>query len=263
MGLLVLFHQQKAARAFREESAAAQAQAAETARLQTELERSRASEAEVKRLREESRELVRLRGEVARLRRELAAATGQAAEAGAPRAAQSPPPAGGETNDVAFTGTARATLAPGQTLVVGGWPLERGKRTLALFTPDASKAGQHGTLIIGGLFVQVPEALLSGPGWQQFQAVTREANNSGVFDADQTKQFVKALESLEGVEILSAPKLATTSGTAGTISIGDDQGSGLTTALLPTLAADGQTVDLMVSNSLRRASPPPAGERPR
>ena len=262
LALFVIFYQHNATRAWHAELAARQAQAAETARFQTELELLRGVEAEAKRLREENRELPRLRGEVARLRRELLAATNQSARPTPTLAAASTSGSVNETNSATFTGTARAALAPGQTLVMGGWPLAPGKRTLALFTPDASAAGQAGAVVIGGMFVQVPETMLSGPGWERFQAVMKEATGHGIFDAEQTKQFVKALQTTEGVDILSSPRLATTSGQAGSISIGDANGSGLNTTLIPVLAADGQTVDLTVSNSLRNLPPAEGGQRP-
>ena len=262
LALLVIFRQQNATRALRAELAAMQAQSAETARLQTELERLRGAEAEAKRLHDENRELPRLRGDVARLRRELVAATNQSAQSLPARSVAPAPGVGSDTNAATFTGTARASLAPGQTLVMGGWPLAPGKRTLVLFTPDASATGQAGAVVIGGMFVQVPETMLSGPGWERFQAVIKEATGHGIFDAEQTKQFVKVLQTAEGVDILSSPRLATTSGQAGSISIGDANGSGLDTTLIPVLAADGQTVDLTISNSLRNLPSAAGGQKP-
>jgi hypothetical protein len=260
--LLVIFQQHNATQALRAELAAMRAQSAETARLQLEVERLRGAEAEARRLREENRELPRLRGDAARLRRELLAATNQSARPMPTHAAASASGSVNETNSATFTGTARASLAPGQTLVMGGWPLAPGKRTLALFTPNASAAGQAGAVVIGGMFVQVPETMMSGPGWERFQAVMKEATDHGIFDAEQTKQFVKALQTTEGVDILSSPRLATTSGQAGSISIGDANGSGLDTTLIPVLAADGQTVDLTVSNSLRNLPSAAGGQKP-
>lgn len=261
LAILVILQQHNAARALRAELAAMRAQSAETARLQTEVERLRGAEAEARRLREENRELPRLRGDAARLRRELLAATNQSARPMPTHAGVSGPGVVSQTNSANFTGTARASLAPGQTLVMGGWSMEPGKRTLALFTPDASAAGQAGAVVIGGMFVQIPDTMMSGPGWERFQAVMNEATGHGIFDAEQTKKFVEVLQTTEGVDILSSPKVATTSGQAGSISIGDANGSGLSTTLTPVLAADGQTVDLTVSNSLR-LPPAAGGQRP-
>lgn len=259
LALVVIVHQSNVTRALRVELAAMRSQSAETARLQIEVERLRRSEAEAQRLQDENRELPRLRGDVARLHRELLAATKPSVR---PTPAHDGVPASRgvtATHSANFTGTARASLAPGQTLVMGGWPLEPGKRTLALFTPDASAAGQAGAVVIGGMFVQVPENLLSGPGWERFQAVMKEATGHGVFDAEQTKQFVEVLQSTAGADILSSPRVVTTGGHPVSITIGDANGSGMETTVTPVLASDGQTVDLSVSNSLRL--PPAAGGR--
>lgn len=262
LALLVIVRQHNATRALRTELEAVRAQSAETAQLQIEVARLRGAEAEAKRLREENRELPRLRGDAARLRRELLAATKQSPRPVPNQAGDSAPGVLGKTNLANFTGAARASLAPGQTLVMGGWPMEPGKRTLALFTPDAAAGGQPGAVVIGGMFLQMPEAMMSGPGWERFQAVMNEANSHGIFDAEQTKEFLEVLKTTEGVDILSSPRLVTTSGRAGSISIGDVNGSGLDTTFTPVLAADGQTVDLTVSNSLRQLPPAAGGQRP-
>lgn len=210
-------------------------------------------ETEGQRLQEENRELPRLRGEVARLRRDLTTATNQLARQPAPRPAPPVPAETPQTNVVTFTGTARASLAPGQTLVMGGWPSEAGKRTLAMFTPNVAAA--DGSVTIGGMFVQVPEAVLATPGWEAFQAAAATAGSgSGVLDGDAAKQFMEALQKIEGVDVMGAPRLATANGVAGTVSIGEENGSGLSATLLPVLSADGQRVELTVSNSLRRVS---------
>lgn len=260
--LLVMVRQHTAGRALEVRLTAAQTQAAENARLQEEVERLRGVEAEAKRLREENMELPRLRGDVARLRREVAAATNVPTRPSGTPAVKPLPTGASMTNFTAFTGTAHASLAPGHTLVMGGWPMEAGKRTLALFTPETTTAAQEGGIVIGGIYVQVPEAILSGPGWEQFAAVSREANHSAVFDAEQAKSLIEALQKMEGVDILSSPRLMTTSGTAGTISIGDENGAGLSTTLSPVLAADGQTVELTVSNALRVLPSSAGGQRP-
>jgi hypothetical protein len=252
---VLLVRQQSHTRALEAELAAARAQSTDAAQLQAEVERLRAVEAEGRRLQEENRELPRLRGEVARLRRDFTAATNQLARRPATPTSIPLPAAApaAETNLVIFTGTAKASLAPGQTLVMGGWPSEAGKRTVALFTPKVS--GSNGSITIGGMVVQLPEALLATPGWEAFQAATATAGSgSGVLDSDAAKQFIETLEKTEGVDVLSSPRLATANGVAGTIFVGDENGSGLSTTLLPVLSPDGQGMELSVSNSLRRVA---------
>jgi hypothetical protein len=230
--------------------------------LRTELERVRGERDEFSAANERLRstaakaqadqnELARLRGDVSRLRRDLASAMNQPTNGATSRAHSSSPPDSAQTRLTPFTGTARVSLEPGQTLVMGGWPTVSGKRTLALMTPEASAGGQQGTVVINSVYIQVPEALLSGPGWEQFQAVTKDTiSPSGVFAPGQAKQFLEALQKLEGVDILSSPRVATTSGQRASISIGGSQEAGLQLDLLPVVAADGRTVDLSVTNSI-------------
>jgi hypothetical protein len=261
IAIVFAVRQRGAFAALQTELAEARMQAAEAGRLKAENERLSALENETRRLRDENKDLPRLRGEVARLRRDLVAAAAQSAKPSV-QAPEEPAPAPTvETNLLVFSGSARATLVPGQTLVMGGWPLAPGKRTLALFTPETSSGGADGAIHITGLYVQVPEAMLAGPGWEPFQAGGREASSSSVFEAEPAKKFVETLQQTAGVEILSSPRLATTSGVAGAISVGDSSGRGLNTALLPVWSADGRTIDLMVSNSIRRLPAAPAGER--
>lgn len=261
---VVIFREHSQIQTLTAQMQTAQAQAAEAASLQAEVERLRSAEADAKRLREQNRDLPRLWSELARLRQELGAATNRSPAPLATRAPETAPPPATETNFVTFTGTARASLTPGQTLVMGGWPLQPGKRTLALFTPETGTGGQPGAILIQGLYVQVPEDVLSGSsGWEQFQSVTRDADRSGIFDAAEAKELVEALKKIEGVEILSQPRLSTSSGVAGTISVGEANGASVNTTLSPVLSPDNQTIDLTVSNVLRRvASAPPPARRP-
>ncbi len=195
-------------------------------------------------------ELVRLRGDVTRLRLALEAATNQAPKGARGRAKEPADDDPGQPRLTTFSGTARASLERGQTLVMGGWPTAPGKRTLMLLTPEAGATGSQNTVLVGSLYVQVPEAMLSETGWESFRSLSPEASPSGVLAAEQTKAFMEALEKRDGVEILSAPRVSTLSGREACISIGSANGPGLTAKLLPVLSADGRTVDLSVSNSL-------------
>ena len=216
---------------------------------------------------------MRLRGDVTRLRLALAAATNQAPNGARARANEPAAADPGQPRLTTFSGTARASLERGQTLVMGGWPTAPGKRTLLLLTPETATAGDESTVVVGGVYAQVPEGMLTEKGREQFHSFAREAlpsgvsalklsqifveavqdrqaSPSGVLAPDQAKLFMEALQKVDGVDILSAPKVATTSGREASISIGDANGSGLNMTLLPVLSADGRTVDLSVSNSL-------------
>jgi len=196
-------------------------------------------------------ELVRLRGEVTRLRHDLVSVAQQAGNLAKSRADEPKPADPNQTRFTPYTSNARVSLDPGQTLIMGGWPSAAGKRTLALLTPTANADGNQGQVGIESVYVEVPEAVLAGPGWEAFQSASKDAAPNGVFASGQAKQFMAALEKLEGVNILAKPKIATISGNEATIKIGDTEGAGLDLILVPVVAADGRTVDLSVTNSLR------------
>lgn len=200
----------------------------------------------------EVEELLRLRGEATRLRRDLASATNRAATPATPPrpapAALAPAAPRFET----YTGAVHASLPVGHTLVMGGWPMAPGKRTLALFTPEPGAKDDPRSIYLRGQILQLPESLLASPAWQQFLAVTRDSGVNGTFTPEQARQFLQALKQTEGVDFLTSPLLATTSGTEGIIRIGQENGAGITTSLLPVLSGDGQTIDLTVSNAFQQ-----------
>lgn len=197
-------------------------------------------------------ELARLRGEIIRLKDELTIATNTLKRMQKSSAHLGDSSNSSQTNFTVFTGSARATLPFGHTLVTGGWSMEPGKRTLAFFTPEKSDSEPSGSILIKGMFIQVPEAILSGTGWESFKSVTSDATQSGVLEGSQAQSFLESLKKMEGVDILSAPRLQTSTGVAGTISIGQDKGSGMDTSIMPVILSDGGSVDLTVSNALRR-----------
>ncbi len=120
---------------------------------------------------------------------------------------------------------------------------------LVLVTPDAAVEGHQGAVEVKMLYVQVPEAFLAGPGWEQFHAAGNDSWTDGVFAPGQAKEFIEALQKMEGVDILGETGMITMSGHAAIISTGEDNDFTLTTALLPAVSDDGRTVDLTVTNS--------------
>jgi hypothetical protein len=230
--------------------------------LESEIKESRdrlkAAETERARVSEPNREVPMLRSNVAALRRELAAANAErSARAQAAIPVAGPAEAGSQTNLITYTGTAHATMMPGQTLVMGGWTLQPGKRTLAFFTPERGAAADAGSVLVRGLYLEVPESALTSPGWGQFQAADKVAAFSGLLE----NGVVEALKKLEGAEILSQPRFLTTSGNPGTINVSQANGAGFETTIEPVWSADGQTIDLTISNALRRVGSPGSQSR--
>lgn len=204
-------------------------------------------------------ELNALRAEVTWLRRELAETTNNVARVPVAAASEIEATELQSTGPVRFTGTAQAVLTPGQTLIVGGWATEPGKRTLGLFTPDAT-ASDDGSILINSVYVSVPESLLAEPGWEHFLTSAPDQAGNAVFEAGQAGQFLDGLKEVEGADVLSAPRLTTLSGREAMISSGERDGSVFSVTVLPVLGSDGRSVELVVSNSLQPPRPPTGPE---
>ena len=104
---------------------------------------------------------MRLRGEAGVLRNELQEARRRAVTA-APRAAlleTNAPPAPAV---VAYTGSVSASIANGQTLVMGGWAVSPGRRILLFVTPQIEPSPQGpGQVTYRTKLVEVPETVMS------------------------------------------------------------------------------------------------------
>lgn len=211
-----------------------------------------------KTLEQRTADLAALRGEVAQLRKRLTETSNrlvaaQAAAAARPAAApETPAPA---ADQPAFAAVTQATLTSGQTLIVGGWPTEPGQRTIALVTPKAPPGG-NGMVLIESRFVSLPEAVLSGPGWEAFQNLADGEAASGLFEAGQARQFLAELKATEGVTVTSAPRVTTLNGREARVSTGAPGENRDMVSFLPVLRPDGRTIDLTVSNALFRPSLP-------
>ena len=147
-----------------------------------------------------------------------------------------------------LTGTIQSSLMSGQTLVSGGWPTADGKRTLAFATPTVTT---EGNVLIEVAYLQVPEEMLTGLGWEQFRAVTSETSASGVLTPQQQEDFLGLLPGIEGASLVSTPRVLTGSGQAASISIEGGDGNSQTFTVMPTIFDDGHGMHLVVSNVLQ------------
>lgn len=195
------------------------------------------------------KELLRLRGIIA----------SAAKPAGKNPTARPPATAASDHNsstNTTYTGSVRASVPAGHTLVMGGWPTTPGKRTLALITstPSPVTGGGKETVTLESTYIEVPESIVAEPGWEQFQAMSKDA--SGLYGPEQVAAFLAALEKVDGAEITSNPRVITGSGSPASIQIGGQDGPRTTAEFLPITSADGQSVDLSVSNSVGTASSP-------
>jgi type II secretory pathway component GspD/PulD (secretin) len=211
-------------------------------------------------MREERSELVRLRGQVAELRRDLKSMQQAMARAGGAASSAKPNNPAAEPVQT-FVANVQATVAPQQTLVTGGWKLPSGKHALFFIEPVVSDANSDspGQISVQTRIVELSEEALSRHGLTVLKSDIAETGVQMLLTDAQQRQILGALEQEEGVSILAAPRLSTLSGRQAQIKIGEayttPTGESFETGpmldLVPTVAADGRSVDMRVSAQMR------------
>src|SRR5688572_31276484 len=226
------------------------------------------TESELERLREERAELVRLRGQVAELRRDLKSMQQAMTRANSAAAAMK----GITVADLVqeFVANIQATVPPQQTLVTGGWKLPSGKHALFFVEPmlvgaDGNRlemvgdADSPGQIVVQTRIVELSEEALSRHGFSGLKSDAPETGGQLLLTAAQQREILGALEQERGVDILAAPRVVTLSGrqaqvkvaNAHTTPMGESFETGPVLDLVPTVAADGRSVDMRVSAQVR------------
>ncbi len=236
-----------------------------------ELKKRQVSPEEAERARQSQAELLRLRGEVSRLRDQLkkeqsanqAAAQQRAAVVPAPVTEEAPPPV--ET----YTATLRATLAPQQTLVAGGWKMPNGNRVIVMVEPSLignagePAQGEAAQVSIQARFVELSPESMQKFGLDGVRAEGRESSYQGVLSNEQTQALMSQLQETQGVNVMTAPRISTQVGRQAQINAtsrrtidGADYDVGHSIDLVPRISPDGTTLDLSVTAKLRRETNP-------
>jgi hypothetical protein len=269
-----VFVQYQALRKLKAEGAALRAQLAERQTLAEAESASRAqqpTESELARLREERAELVRLRGQVAELRRDLKSmqqAMARANSAVANAAAMANITVADLVQE--FVANIQATVPPQQTLVTGGWKLPSGKHALFFVEPmlvgaDGSRlevvgdADAPGQIVVQTRIVELSEEALSRHGFGGLKSDAPETGGQLLLTDAQQRQIFGALEQEEGVSVLAAPRVLSLSGRQAQVKVvnshmtpaGEPYETGPMLDLVPTVAADGRSVDMRVSAQMR------------
>lgn len=224
------------------------------------LRRTQADAAELERLRQAQSELLRLRGEASQLRRQLKEAQ---------QARRTPPatgsaPASASPEEAAplvetFSATVRASLSSKQTLITGGWTLPGGKRTVVLIEPTiGTRTGLAGRVDIQARFVELPEDTFAKLGLDGLKSDGKESSSQTILGPDQAALLIASLETTQGVNVLSAPRLSTGDGRQARIICSTTQTVGGEASelgpmidVIPHISPDGGSVDLSVIAQIR------------
>ena len=155
------------------------------------------------------------------------------------------------------------SIAPDETVIMGGWSPTVGERMLVFITPNmvdsagnrvAPPFGAQTQARIDAKFVSVPEPVMVKLG---LQILFTEQNNSSEMvrcSAPEFRSYLDAIEQLSGADVLSTPRVTTSPGCQARISVqdpqviaGKNQALGVSLDVLPTISADGAAVDLDVT----------------
>ena len=268
-GLSVLFYwQHHSIRQLQAENAAFDAGAAELDLLRDEVEdlrKSQVDESELERARQAQSEVLRLRGEVSQLRDQLKKErlANQAAAAGAvappaPVAEEVAPPVEN------YTATLRATMAPQQMLVTGGWKMPNGKRSIVLMEPAliANNPGEAPQVMIQAKIVELTEEAFSTAGLAALRSEGKTTAAQSVLESDQARLLMESLLTTPGVNVLSTPRVSTLDGRQAQMKItnlktigGTQYELGPSLDVIPRVLNDG-TMDMSVTVRLQMETIP-------
>ena len=111
-----------------------------------------------------------------------------------------------------FGARVQATLAPGETLVTGGWSSQPGTRTFVFVTPrmitptgDLASEGAD-QVTITSRFIAAPDAAFESLGMPGL-GLQNESTLAGKLSDEQTRSLLAALETNSGSQVLSAPRV--------------------------------------------------------
>jgi hypothetical protein len=154
----------------------------------------------------------------------------------------------------------RVTLAPGETLVTGGWPLHAGRRLFVFITPAwmdskgkkvQAPQGIAPQVVIDAKFVEPSEQYSVSLGLQPLFVPQNESKVAVKYSSAQMRPLMDAISAVAGDDILSSPRVITTVGCQSSLSSGGlqiiegkAQTLGLSADLLPSVSSDGISVDL-------------------
>jgi hypothetical protein len=202
-------------------------------------------------------ELLKLRAEVARLRGELKSAEQVAknkldaagARSVAEQVSTNSPPV--ET----FSATARAVVPWNQAIISGGWKTLSGKIVYILAVPTRTEDAAVVNIETRVMEVSVEAATTLG--LDQSNTGDKETKFSAVLTTELCDAIVKAASDTNAVAIISSPRLTVFTGRQAQIQsmdnketrAGEKYAVGPTLTFMPTISADGQSVDLgMIAN---------------
>jgi len=153
-----------------------------------------------------------------------------------------------------------SSIGPNQTVIMGGWQTQAGERLLVFITPRMIDAAGNKVdppfsaqtqVQVDAKFVSAPEQVLVKLGLQSLFTEQNDSTGGVTCSAAERQSYLNAIEQSSGGNILSSPRVTTSFGNQATVSVqetqmiaGKNQALGPSLGLLPTLSADGVSLDL-------------------
>lgn len=208
-------------------------------------------------------ELLRLRAEATRLRNELKSALASARKDARPAGVAT----GIEQTFTSapltetYSAKARAVVAWDQACLAGGWKTSADKSTFILACPK--RMDDPAAVLIEAKVVEISDAAAAKLGLQNFFTDEKTSQLSSPLNGEMRDSLLKAASETNGVAILDAPRLAVQNGLQAQIasktkketSEGVHYTIGPALTFRPTIAADGQSVELALEADLTLPTP--------
>ncbi len=207
-------------------------------------------------------ELLRLRAEITRLRREatdLAEATkgALAFQAGVLQVLSNTPPVR------TFVASTATSVPWNQTVVLGGWKTPNGKRAIILTTIKRGDNSQE--VGIDSQVIEYSETAGATLGLSNFNAGEARRGRPDILNSEQTADLMKLTKTSEGVSLGSIQRVTTASGRQAQIMTvdmhqtpsGEEYSTGPVLDVVPTVSADGQSVQVVMTARLNYLIPFP------
>jgi DNA repair exonuclease SbcCD ATPase subunit len=203
----------------------------------------------------DSGELLKLRAEATRLREEVDAAAVELKEAKEFRAAvmelySNTPPIR------TFVSTALVTASWDQTILTGGWKLPSGRRAIVLVALQPGESQQQ--LTIKSTLLEYTDDAGNALGLAQFNTDGQTTTKAQKLDSAQAEAIMRAAKDSEEIKIVSSPIITTVGGQQAEIQVveqrqtpsGEGYSTGIVMDFIPTIAADGQSVQMVIAAHL-------------
>lgn len=144
-----------------------------------------------------------------------------------------------------YTVNAVAPLQPGESLVLGGWPMDDDRRGYAIVTPQ-TVVEPDGTerVVMESRVLAIPNDALADAGLQEIVVEHGQAERYGVTDGPTTQELLDRIAALDGVRILGTPNLAATPGEEAQMHAESFGGDNVHIYLRPGFATNGAGYDL-------------------